>query len=117
MVKLPILLLILCNIFTLLGAYSIYILLIGSLNLKKTAIATVFFSAFTAVIIGSYDWLLLPSTIIGVGLVAYVANRSLVKVKIFSIFFACIVQIFISEISVYLSYNFVHKIYYPEMSI
>lgn len=112
MVKLPILLLILCNIFTLLGAYSIYILLIGSLNLKKTAIVTVFFSAFTAVIIGSYDWLLLPSTIIGVGLVAYVANRSLVKVKIFSIFFACIVQIFISEISVYLSYNFVHKISY-----
>ena len=110
MVKLPLLLLVLCNIFTLLGVYSIYTLLIGSSNLKKTAVVTVFFSVFTAIVIGSYDWLLMPTTIIGVGLVACLANEGRFKTNIFSILLACILQIFISEISVYLSYSFVYKI-------
>ncbi|MBW3351335.1 sensor histidine kinase [Limosilactobacillus reuteri] len=110
MIELPLLLLMLCNLFTLLGVYSIYNLFIGVFNLKKAVTVAAFFSVLTVMVIGSYDWLLLPSTISEVVLYTSITNRKFLKMNVFSILFACTLQIFISEISVCISYALVYKI-------
>lgn len=105
MINLPLLFLITCNLFIVVGTYAIYYSFGGVPKTTRTVVQTVLLSTILVIIIGGYDWLIFPCIILITWVRSYTKHHTLFSIESTSILTACTMQIFLSEIAVYLSYT------------